>query len=146
MTARIGLSLLGAAGMILGGFLEWIANTPSGFSTAGTKVPFEVLWSTTTAREPAFFTSIGAWVILLGILAIIGLAFDTGWLTRLAGALGIVTFVLFLITLFRVDVASLGLGDVGLGVWSVLIGGVLAVIAGFMGSRRVIAVAPPPAV
>lgn len=142
LSIRILLTLLGAAGMIVGAFLDWIANVPE---TEGTLAPFEVFWSVTTTRDAGFLTSAGAAVILLGLVALIGLVPRTGWITRLAGALGIVAFVLFLISLYRVEAADLGIGDIGLGLWVILVGGVVALIGGFLGSRRVISATVPAA-
>ncbi|HZA60163.1 MAG TPA: hypothetical protein VE754_00595, partial [Actinomycetota bacterium] len=77
-------------------------------------------------------------VIVLGLLALLGLAFRTGWLTRLAAALGVIAFVLFLITVYRAG-ADRDLTDIGIGMWVILAGSVLALIGGFLGARRVMA-------
>ncbi|HJV04403.1 MAG TPA: hypothetical protein VJ868_03995, partial [Actinomycetota bacterium] len=90
--------------------------------------------------------SVGFVTIILGLLALLGMAFRTGWLTRIAGALGIVVFVLYAITLYRVP-GDAGFGEIGIGAWLVLIGGILALIGGFLGTRTVVqqpATAPPP--
>ncbi|HZB03826.1 MAG TPA: hypothetical protein VE737_05820, partial [Actinomycetota bacterium] len=121
MAARILFTLLGAAGLIAGAFLSWA------FGDAGVNVENQVFYSTNVQGEASLVTSAGAIVILLGILALLGLVFRTGWLTTLAGVLGIVAFALVLITIFRVDG---GVADVDLGLWLVLAGGVLAVIGG----------------
>ena len=123
--ARVLLTCLGAAGMIVGAFMTWLTGIN------GTSLTWNAFWSTNfdVAR---FLTTVGAIFILLGLLALVGLAFRTGWLTRLAGALGIVGFVLFAIQVFRAS------GDQNIqgGAWLALIGSVLALIGGFLGSRR----------
>lgn len=142
LSIRILLTLLGAGAMIVGALLDWVADVPE---TTGTLAPIKVFWSVDPGGDASFFTSAGAIVILLGLLALVGLAFRTGWLTRLAGALGIVAFVLFLITLYRIEFADLGIGDIGLGLWVILVGGIVALIGGFLGSRRVISASVPAA-
>jgi hypothetical protein len=142
LATRMVLTVIGAAGMIVGAFLKWLDQAEQ----TGTEIEVEVLWSTNVAGESGFVTSVGFVTIVLGLLALLGLAFRSGWLTRIAGALAIVVFVLYAITLYRVPGDS-GVGDIGLGPWIVLAGGVLALIGGFMGTRTVVqqtATAPPP--
>jgi hypothetical protein len=126
MVARILLTLLGAAGLIIGAFLSWAFGDP------GVNVGPEAFYTTNVPTDASLVTSAGGIVILLGILAILGLAPRTGWLTTLAGVLGIVAFALVLITLYRLDQS---VSDVQIGLWLVLAGGVVAVIAGFFGAR-----------
>ncbi len=83
--------------------------------------------------------SAGLVLIVLGVVALVGLVPPTGWLTRLAGALGIIAFALFLITLYRVQEVDL---DIGVGMWLVLVGGLLAVVGGFFGPRRGVTTVP----
>ena len=147
LALRVALTLAGAAGLIIGSFLEWVSDTGS----EGTKIPVKVFWSTDVGQaDAAFLASAGFVTIVLGLVALLGLALRTGGLTRLAGALGVIAFVLFLITLYRVPGADLTVADIGIGMWLVLVGGVLALIGGFMGNRAVMtttaapATAPPP--
>jgi hypothetical protein len=128
MAGRIILTLLGAAGMIIGAFLPW------GFGDPGTRLEYDVflLNPEGVSAEAGIVSSAGGIVILLGVLALLGLVFRTGWLTTLAGVLGIVAFGLVLLTIFEADG---GIGDVQYGLWLVLAGGILSVIAGFFGAR-----------
>lgn len=126
LMTRIVLSVLGAAGMIIGAFLPWA------FGDEGITVGPEVFYTTNVSTDASVVTSAGGIVILLGLLALVGMAFRTGWLTSLAGVLGIVAFVLVLITLYRLDES---VADVELGLWLVLAGGALALIGGFFGTR-----------
>jgi hypothetical protein len=130
---RILLTLAGAAAMIVGAFAPYIA------SVNGVELTYRALFriDTTTA---AFAASVGGVMIVLGLLAIVGLAFRSGWLTRLAGALGIVAFVLFVIELFRAP-GALAAGDIGWGAWLALAGAIVALIGGFLTSRPAV-VAP----
>jgi hypothetical protein len=67
-------------------------------------------------------------------VAVVGLALRTGLLTSLASALAVGVFVLCLVTLYRVEWASLGIGNVDIGGWLLLVGGVLGLVGGFLGS------------
>ena len=95
LVIRIVLTLLGAAGMIVGAFLRWIHGI------TGVQLDARALWRTEFLNTSTFVRTVGFVVIVLGLLAIIGLAPRGGWLTRLAGVLGIVAFVLFPIELYR---------------------------------------------
>ena len=155
LSARIILTLLGAALMILGAFLNWFnfGDVPAGAQVpggAGTELNWSIFYSTEnpfgTPEDPqGFLTSAGLIVIVLGLLALLGLALSTGWLTRLAGALGIVAIVAYAITLYRVQEDDLGIGEIGIGAWMVLAGGLIVVIGGFLGSRRVVTAQVPAA-
>lgn len=139
LATRILLTLLGAAGLIVGAFLPWFRfsgdEAPAGTDFAGINTDYSLFYSTDFPFGVDLIRSAGAVMILLGILAILGLAFRTGWLTTLAGVLGIVGFALILISLYRVPDIGAGVENVGLGLWIVLAGSVIAVIAGFFGTR-----------
>ncbi|MGH2675235.1 MAG: hypothetical protein ACRDKA_12825 [Actinomycetota bacterium] len=139
LMTRIALSVLGAAGMIIGGFLAWFRfgeqEAPPGVGLTGIDVSNSVFYSTDEPFGASFISSAGLVVIVLGVLALLGMAFRTGWLTSLAGVLGIVAFALVLITLYRVPDAGFDLSNVGIGLWIVLAGGVIALFGGFFGTR-----------
>lgn len=139
MAARLIFTLLGAAGLAVGAFLSWFTfgaqEVPPGVGLKGVDVSYSVFYSTQDPFGASLVTSAGLVTIVLGALALVGLVFRTGWLTTLAGILGIVAFALVLITLYRVEGQDFGVGNVGLGLWLVLAGGVLAVIGGFFGAR-----------
>jgi hypothetical protein len=131
VAARIVLTILGAAGMIAGAFLAW------GGDATGTEVEFKVFYSTEVGGQSGIASSAGLVFIVLGLLALLGLAFRTGWLTRLAGALGIVAAVLVVISAYRAD-ESITFFE--LGFWLCAGGSLVALIGGFLGSReRVVA-------
>lgn len=127
VAGRILLTLLGAAGMIVGAFVPWIR----GSETTGVDRQFSVFFST-GAGESGFITSAGFVLIVLAVLALLGLAFRVGWLTSLAGALGLLAMVLFVITVLR---SGGGIGDLSFGTWLSVVGSILALIAGILGSR-----------
>src|SRR5947208_14386688 len=102
LITRVLLTLAGAAGLIIGGFLDWTRWM------AGTDVSRRAFSQTTFVHDGTFVTTVGFAMIVLGLFAIVGLAPRGGWLTRLAGALGIVGFVLFVIQLSRAHVSMPG--------------------------------------
>ena len=126
--ARIVLTLAGAAAMIVSAFLVWTGTTRA------SALAFRALYQATTARSGSLLASVGAVMIALGVAAVIGLAWHSGWLTRVAGALGVVAFILFVITLSRVGAALPG--AIGVGAWIALAGSILALVAGFLTPPR----------
>jgi len=136
LMARIVLTLVGAAGMILGPFLAWAREVRA------IDLDVRALYRTTFAQNTTnFLATVGFVMIALGLLALVGLAARSGWLTRLAGALGIVTFVLFVIELYR----AAGSQSPGPGAWISLAGSVVALVGGFLGTRTAVVTAVPPA-
>jgi hypothetical protein len=129
MAARIALTMLGAAGLIMGAFMNWFSGT------RGVRLDDRALYQTTFTTTGQFWRTVGLAMIALGLLAMVGLAPRSGWLTRLAGALGVVGFALFVIELYRAPTAVLP----GVGAWVCLGGGIVALIGGFLGTRRVVA-------
>jgi hypothetical protein len=74
-------------------------------------------------------------VLIIGVITLIGAAMGRGgWLTY-GGVLAVLAFVLTIISFYRLEAADLGIGDAGLGLWAILVGGVLAIVAGLMGRR-----------
>jgi hypothetical protein len=100
------------------------------------------LWDTSAGTTNTFVRTVGFVAIALGLLAVVGLAFRSGWLTRIAGALGIVQFVLFAITVSRAPGLTFP-GSVGVGAWLALAGGVIALAGGFLGTRTVTTTTTP---
>lgn len=131
LLARVLLTLLGAAGMIIGGFMNWT----NGLN--GVELSYRAFYQTSFVHDGNFVTTVGFAMIVLGLVALVGLAPRSGWLTRLAGALGIVGFVLFVIQLSRAH-ASMP-GSIDMGAWIALAGSIVALIGGFFGTRAVVA-------
>src|SRR3954447_20913651 len=124
---RLLLTLAGAAAMIVGAFGPWTQTL------AGTELTNRALMQTTFTTS-TFILSVGAIAIALGLVAVVGLAFRSGWLTRLAGALGIVMSVLYGIELFRVP-GSFPTGSIGWGPGTFLPGSIVTLIAGLLTTR-----------
>jgi hypothetical protein len=136
LAARMVLTIAGAAGLVIGGLMPWFRP----LRLDGTDLGYRVFYSFgERAASDSVFASAGFAMILLGAAAVIGLAFATGWLTRLAGALGVVGIGLFLVTLYRAPDVALP-EAVGFGAWIVLAGGIVTLIGGFMGTARMAAV------
>jgi hypothetical protein len=128
LVGRVFLTLLGAAGLIVGAMLDWWEGI------RGTDLTYKVLYQTTFDRTDNFVSSVGFVAIVIGLVAVVGLALPSGWLTRLAGALGIVAFVLFAIQGYRLRNS---LSPIDFGAWLALAGAVVALIGGFLGRRQV---------
>lgn len=138
LALRLLLTLAGAAGMIVGAFLTWLARGET--SAAGTGIAWPVLLLGDPGRA-GLFRSAGLVVIVLGLLVVLGLAVRRGWLTILAGLLAIAVFVMVLIAEYR---AGGGIDTLGPGIWLVLASGLAAVVGGFFASRsRVVATTRP---
>jgi hypothetical protein len=133
---RFVLTLVGAAGLIISGFMDWIRDT------SGVDLSIRSLWETRFNTDSGFLQTVGFAVIVLGLLAILGLAPRTGWLARAAGALGIIVFVLFLIQVYRADQT---VNDLQPGAWLCLAGAVVALIGGFFGTRTTVVTTATPA-
>ena len=132
-TARMVVAALGISGMILGSFMDWTGGR------IGVEHPIESYVRTGTTGDASFFASAGIVTIGLGIIGLIGIAMLGGWLLRLAGVAGIATFVLMLVTMGRVDGASIP-EDVQIGLWLVLAGSIFTLIAGFIRATTVVQV------
>ena len=135
MAARVLLTLLGAAGMIYGAFLSWL-RFPGAPRSPGTEIQWDAFINPTAPEATSFWTSAGFVIIVLGILAVIGLAFRTGWLTSLSGALALAAMILLAITFYRIQEVDLGIENFGPGAWLIVGGGLAALIGGFFGARR----------
>jgi len=131
---RIVLTLAGAAGMIVSLFMNWVR------STLATDLGVRALFQTRLVRTTNFVETIGFVMMVLGLVAIVGLAPRTGWLTTLAGALGIAVFALLLVQMYR---DNLTVSDLDPGAWVGVAGSVVALIGGFFGARTVAVVTTP---
>jgi hypothetical protein len=130
LAVRMLLTLVGAAGLVIGAFLDWFEGN------SGVDLDVRAFWETTfQTQESTFVATVGFVMIVLGLLAIVGLAPRSGWLTRVAGALAIAGFVLFLIQVYRADQT---VADVQAGAWVCLAGGIVALIGGFFGTRAAV--------
>ena len=133
LALRVLLTVAAAVLLLLGSFLEWAGGTD------GSELAVQSLWAT-DAGTAGFFSSAGLVTAICGAVIILGLAFRGGWLTRFAGAVALVAFTLVVIQMGREGSLD-SLEAVGMGLWLVLAGGVLALIGGFFPSTRTVATA-----
>jgi hypothetical protein len=128
---RVIFTVAAAVLLLVGSFFEWTDGTD------GSALSIQSYWEQ-DAGTAAFFASAGLVTAICGAVAILGLAFRGGWLTRFAGAVALVAFTLMLVQMGRsgnLDSAQ----DIGMGLWFVLAGGVLALIGGFFPTTREVA-------
>ncbi len=119
MAGRVLLTLIGASGLVVGAFMEWVRGV------RGMNLSVEALYSSRLAERADVPATVGFIALVIGIVAIVGLA-TGGWLTRLAGALAIVVFILLIIQLYLGDAQILP----GPGPWLILTGGMVAAVGG----------------
>lgn len=131
LALRVLLSVGAAVLLLLGSFLEWADGTD------GSVFAIQNYWET-DAGTAGFFSSAGLVTAICGAVIILGLAFKGGWLTRFAGAVALVAFTLVVIQLGRAGSLD-SLENVGMGLWLVLAGGVLALVGGFFPTTRTVA-------
>src|SRR5438093_8087282 len=134
LATRVILTALGASGLIVGGFLNWTGGLD------GVDLSGRAFYQTTFVRDGNFVTTVGFAMIVLGLVALVGLAPRSGWLTRLAGSLGMVGFILFVVQLTRGNAPMPE--SIDLGAWLCLAGGIVALIGGFFGTRAVATTGP----
>lgn len=129
--SRMLTTIIGAGLLMAGGLLEWIVP-----SVSGGELSYRVFYRVSALEAGAdFLSSAGAIIVLIGIVAVAGMANFSGVVTRLMGALGLIAFALFGVTMGRSGDLSFP-SDVGLGAWLVLAGSIVAIVAGFVASRR----------
>jgi hypothetical protein len=119
MAGRVLLTLIGAAGLLVGAFMQWFKGM------TGTHLSVKALYTHPFQSETHLPSTVGFAVIVLAFVALVGLA-TSGWLTRLAGALGIMVFILLIIQLYLPHSQFLP----GPGPWLVLAGGMVAAVGG----------------
>lgn len=131
LALRVILSIAAAVLLLLGSFLEWASGTD------GSELSIESYWLM-DAGTSGFLASAGLVTAICGAVIILALAFSGGWLTRFAGAVALVAFTLIVIQLGRAGELD-SLENVGMGLWLVLAGGVLALLGGFFPTTRTVA-------
>ena len=126
------LGLIGGVLLVLGGLLfDWLSGVP----TKGVDNGIAIFWSTDVEGDVSFFTSAGLVILIIAAVTLIGAALNRAAWVLLGGILALVAFLLVTINVYRFEGADLGIGDYGLGLWAILVGGVVALAAGIMGRR-----------
>jgi hypothetical protein len=132
--------------MVAAAFRNWIQS----LDALGVELNVKMLWQPEV--QPTILTgggidSVGFVALVLGVIAIMGLWPRIWWLTVVAGALGVAEATLFVVTAYRADgyrdpPGTMTLSYVEVGVWLLVAGGVLLLVAGFIGTGRSRAPAP----
>ena len=126
--ARVALTLLGAAGLIVGAFMEWTG------SIDGTKLDIQRALDDELPHHGDVRRHRGVRDDRGRARGDRRVGDGTGWLTRLAGAVAVVGFILFAIEVYRSSADEM----IGVGAWIALAGGIVTLIAGFFGPRHTI--------
>ncbi len=130
LALRILLTLIGAAILLQGASMEWLPGVTGVDLTYDqyADTVFGVSAPAPPEGVPTTLVALGLVAILLAALATLGILTRTGKPTRAAGWLGIVLFVAFLVTLLLAGQST------GVGVIVVLVGSVVVLIAGLIGT------------
>jgi hypothetical protein len=123
---RVVLSLIGGGALVVGAFLDWTRDV------VGTNLTNHSLYRLDFDSRSDIVQTAGGIAIVLGLLAVLGLVDRSGWLTRVAGALGVVLFVLLAIEVYRSSFHNLQAGA-----WVALGGAVVLLFAGLLRPRPV---------
>ncbi len=132
LAARVIFTVAAAVALLIGSFLEWTNGTD------GSQLAIQSYWDP-DAGSAGFLASAGLVTAICGAVIILGLAFRGGWLQRFAGAVALVAFTLMMVQMGRSGALDT-LEDVGVGLWLVLGGGILALLGGFFPTTRTVAV------
>ncbi|GAA2005670.1 sugar:proton symporter [Catenulispora subtropica] len=127
VASRMLVTALGAAGLIVAAFLKWTRDMK------GIDTSWRAVYQDTFGGAPDAVHSVGGPAIVLGLLAVLGLAERSGWLTRLAGALGVIGTVLVVVQIERATDHSIQWG-----IWSALAGSILCIGAGLTSTRATV--------
>jgi hypothetical protein len=123
---RVVATLIGGGALVVGALLDWTRDT------VGTNLTDRSLYRVEFGSQSDIAATVGGIAIVLGLLAVLGLIDRSGWLTRVAGTLGVILFALFAIEIYRSSYH-----DMQAGVWAVLGGAVILIFAGLIGLRPV---------
>jgi hypothetical protein len=130
--ARLVFTVLGIAALLIGAVLNWEAKL------AGNKLTLRSLIQDDFTTRTDVLRTVGAISALIAIVALLGLLDRSGWLTRLAGFLAVVVFVMFAVQVFRHNGENFAAAYHALrpGAWCQLGAGVLLLLGGLIRYRR----------
>jgi hypothetical protein len=137
---RLALTIIGGGALILGSFLIWLRRLDLTLIQLNHRIFYKYYLAsgsrTVSIPHSKFLTSAGILMILLGVIAIAGLALRNGWLTVAAGLVAIIAVVLFVIVAKGAPVHPQPRlrKDIGIGVLVSFIGGVVAIAGGVVDS------------
>ncbi|HWG25121.1 hypothetical protein [Actinospica sp.] len=129
---RLAFTLIGAAALVVGAFLDWTR------SLAGNKLTLRSLVQNDFYTRSNMLHTVAAISVLIAIVAVLSLLDPSGWLTRLAGLAGLVLFVMFAIQVYRHDGQNFrpAVDALQPGAWLQLGGGVVLLAGGLVRYRR----------
>jgi hypothetical protein len=130
--ARLVFTLIGAAALVVGAFLDWTG------SLAGTKLTMRSLVQNDFSTTGNVLRSVGAISVLIAAVAVLSLLDPLGWLTRLAGLAAVVLFVMFGIQVYAHNGQNWTATFHALqaGAWLQAAGGLLLLLTGMIRYRR----------
>jgi hypothetical protein len=131
LIVRTVLALGAAAAFAIASFSDWFGSRP------GTDIGIRAFWRTDPGTTSTLFQSAAVVTIALTILALLSLATVSGALLRLTGALGLIAVFLIGVEMQRASMNVVN--EAQLGLWLVVAGGGLALMAGFVPATRVVA-------
>lgn len=118
---RVLFTVVGGAALVVAAFLDWSRDMTGVTLSNHSLINIDFLAQSDIVR------TVGGLAVVIGLVGMFGLVDRSGWLTRLAGVLGIALFVMFVIQVFRSDVHTMQPGA-----WLALAGGVVMLIGGFL--------------
>jgi hypothetical protein len=124
------LALVGSAIIVISGFLDWVDGGGNAYDG-----PAMILFDSSPSDGGL---KLGIVVLLLGAVCVLGVFLQpVRWLTLVGGALAIVVGLRFMQQINTlVEGSGQSLTDViGIGVYGVIVGGVVAVVGGILGLR-----------
>lgn len=127
---RGAVAIAGVAALAVGAFLDWVSGT------TGDRLAFDAYWRANPGTADTFLTSAAIGMLGVAVLGVLGLAFLSGWLLRLAGAIGLAGGLLLFVQMGRADLAIVD--ATGLGLWLCLAGSALLLVAGFIPATRIV--------
>jgi hypothetical protein len=130
LIVRTIFALGAAAAFAVASFSDWFGGI------AGTDLGIRAFWRTDPGVASSLFQSAAIVTLALAVLTLLAMATVSGGLLRLTGALGLIAAFLIGVEMQR---AGMNIVDtVQVGLWLIVAGGALALIAGFVPATRVV--------
>ena len=129
--ARLVITVIGIAALVVGAFLDWQTSQP------GYRLTNRSLLHNDFSTTSNMTRSVGAISVLIAAFALLALLDRTGWLTRLAGLAAVVLFAMFALQLYRHSGQHFdpALRAVGVGGWVTVGAGVVLLLGGLVRYR-----------
>jgi hypothetical protein len=126
------IGVLASVLMVLGAMcFDWLDS-----DSQGTEASISFFWSPDTAGGATFFKSAGLVVLIVAAMTLIATVRRRwGWVMY-GAVLAVLAFVLVIVTFYRLGGdPPVEIGDAGPGLWLILAGGILGIVAAVMGRR-----------